>query len=141
MRDKEDEVTVADKNAFLKEAEIMKRFSDPWHPNVIRLLGVITQSEPLMIITEFLSNGDLQSFLRKNRPQKGKFSGIAMCDLVYMAADISSGMAFLSSQKFIHRYNRINHTCFDVHMPQPTAIFCCYFRNKLIAEVKIFMVH
>ncbi|EGD77336.1 TK protein kinase [Salpingoeca rosetta] len=99
----DDALTIANKNEFLKEATLMKQFSDPFHPNVVRLLGVITQSEPLMIITEFMANGDMRSFLRKNRPRDGKPGSLAMSDLVFMAADVASGMAFLSSHKFIHR--------------------------------------
>ena len=97
------EPTAADKNEFLKEATLMKRFSDPHHPNVVRLLGVVTQCEPLMIITEFMSNGDLRSFLRKNRPHGGKPGQLALSDLVFMAADIANGMAFLASKNFVHR--------------------------------------
>lgn len=34
------------------------------HPNVIHLEGVVTKSSPVMIITEFMENGSLDSFLR-----------------------------------------------------------------------------
>ncbi|NWW45164.1 EPB1B protein, partial [Pedionomus torquatus] len=34
------------------------------HPNIIRLEGVVTKSRPVMIITEFMENGALDSFLR-----------------------------------------------------------------------------
>lgn len=34
------------------------------HPNVIHLEGVVTKSTPVMIITEFMENGSLDSFLR-----------------------------------------------------------------------------
>lgn len=34
------------------------------HPNVIRLEGVLTRSCPVLIITEFMENGALDSFLR-----------------------------------------------------------------------------
>jgi serine/threonine protein kinase len=56
---------VKDKTDFLKEAELMKRFASPWHINVLRLLGVVTQDEPMMIILEYMENGDLRSFLRR----------------------------------------------------------------------------
>ncbi|NXS12641.1 EPB1B protein, partial [Neodrepanis coruscans] len=32
--------------------------------NIIRLEGVVTKSRPVMIITEFMENGALDSFLR-----------------------------------------------------------------------------
>lgn len=46
---------------FLSEASIMGQFE---HPNVIRLEGVVTKSRPVMIVTEFMENGSLDSFLR-----------------------------------------------------------------------------
>uniref|UniRef100_A0A3B3CAN5 Protein kinase domain-containing protein n=1 Tax=Oryzias melastigma TaxID=30732 RepID=A0A3B3CAN5_ORYME len=46
---------------FLSEASIMGQFD---HPNIIHLEGVVTKSSPVMIITEFMENGSLDSFLR-----------------------------------------------------------------------------
>lgn len=49
---------------FLSEASIMGQFD---HPNIIRLEGVVTKSRPVMIITEFMENGALDSFLRVSK--------------------------------------------------------------------------
>jgi len=53
----------SDKNRldFLTEASIMGQFD---HPNVIYLEGVVTRSNPIMIVTEFMENGSLDTFLR-----------------------------------------------------------------------------
>lgn len=51
---------------FLSEASIMGQFDQP---NIIRLEGVVTKSRPTMIITEFMENGALDSFLRVNNTQ------------------------------------------------------------------------
>ena len=53
----------SDKNRldFLTEASIMGQFDDP---NVIYLEGVVTRSNPIMIVTEFMENGSLDAFLR-----------------------------------------------------------------------------
>lgn len=50
---------------FLSEASIMGQFD---HPNIIHLEGVVTKSSPVMIITEFMENGSLDSFLRVMLP-------------------------------------------------------------------------
>ena len=34
------------------------------HPNVIRLEGVVTKSRPLMIVTEYMENGSLDTYLK-----------------------------------------------------------------------------
>jgi Eph receptor B1 len=60
-------VILFNRNDFLTEASIMGQFE---HPNVIFLQGVVTKSNPIMIITEFMENGSLDTFLRAN---DGKF--------------------------------------------------------------------
>ncbi|OWK54620.1 Ephrin type-A receptor 8 [Lonchura striata] len=46
---------------FLTEASIMAQFD---HPNVIHLEGVVTRSKLVMIVTEYMENGSLDTFLR-----------------------------------------------------------------------------
>lgn len=45
---------------FLTEASITGQFD---HPNIIFLQGVVTKSNPVMIITEFMEHGSLDKFL------------------------------------------------------------------------------
>jgi len=79
---------------FLSEASIMGQFH---HPNVIRLIGVVTQSRPMMIITEFLESGSLDHFLKARDGQ------LTNLQLLGMARGVASGMAYLSGMNFIHR--------------------------------------
>uniref|UniRef100_A0A3Q3WLA4 receptor protein-tyrosine kinase n=1 Tax=Mola mola TaxID=94237 RepID=A0A3Q3WLA4_MOLML len=79
---------------FLSEASIMGQFD---HPNIIRLEGVVTKSRPVMIVTEFMENGALDSFLRQN---DGQFTVI---QLVGMMRGISAGMKYLSEMNYVHR--------------------------------------
>uniref|UniRef100_A0AAQ5ZNZ7 receptor protein-tyrosine kinase n=1 Tax=Amphiprion ocellaris TaxID=80972 RepID=A0AAQ5ZNZ7_AMPOC len=79
---------------FLSEASIMGQFD---HPNIIRLEGVVTKSRPVMIVTEFMENGALDSFLRQN---DGQFTVI---QLVGMLRGISAGMKYLSEMNYVHR--------------------------------------
>ncbi|XP_069623665.1 ephrin type-B receptor 4 isoform X3 [Ranitomeya imitator] len=53
--------TERQRREFLSEASIMGQFQ---HPNIIHLEGVITNNCPVMIITEYMENGALDSFLR-----------------------------------------------------------------------------
>jgi serine/threonine protein kinase len=57
--------TERQRREFLSEASIMGQFE---HPNIIRLEGVVTNSVPVMILTEFMENGALDSFLRVSHP-------------------------------------------------------------------------
>ncbi|KAF3697397.1 Ephrin type-B receptor 2 [Channa argus] len=79
---------------FLSEASIMGQFD---HPNIIHLEGVVTKSSPVMIITEFMENGSLDSFLRQN---DGQFTVI---QLVGMLRGIASGMKYLCDMNYVHR--------------------------------------
>ena len=46
---------------FLTEASLI---SQSEHSNVIYLQGVVTKSNPVIIITEYMENGSLDTFLR-----------------------------------------------------------------------------
>lgn len=46
---------------FLMEATIMGQFD---HMNVIYLQGIVTRNNPVMIVTEYMENGSLDTFLR-----------------------------------------------------------------------------
>uniref|UniRef100_A0A914ZNN2 receptor protein-tyrosine kinase n=1 Tax=Parascaris univalens TaxID=6257 RepID=A0A914ZNN2_PARUN len=83
------------KSDFLMEASIMGQFE---HENVIRLIGVVTKSEPIMIITEFMENGSLDQFLRKHDDGL-----LRVTQIVDMLRGIAAGMKYLTEKGFIHR--------------------------------------
>lgn len=81
----------------------MSRLKDP---NIIRLLAVCIAEDPLCMITEYMENGDLNQFLSRQQADKEPLSAtvnINYSDLRYMAAQIASGMKYLSSLNFVHR--------------------------------------
>ncbi|VDK83244.1 unnamed protein product [Litomosoides sigmodontis] len=83
------------KGDFLMEASIMGQFA---HENVIRLIGVVTKKEPVMIVIEYMENGSLDQFLRKND------NGIlSLVQIVDMLRGISAGMKYLTEKGFVHR--------------------------------------
>ncbi|XP_070251911.1 ephrin type-A receptor 5 isoform X8 [Myotis yumanensis] len=79
---------------FLGEASIMGQFD---HPNIIHLEGVVTKSKPVMIVTEYMENGSLDTFLKKT---DGQFTVI---QLVGMLRGIAAGMKYLSDMGYVHR--------------------------------------
>ncbi|XP_018333468.1 insulin-like receptor [Agrilus planipennis] len=88
---------------FLNEASVMKAF-DTAH--VVRLLGVVSQGQPTLVIMELMANGDLKSYLRSHRVDAENFTGKqppTLKRILQMAIEIADGMAYLSAKKFVHR--------------------------------------
>ncbi|XP_047026651.1 tyrosine-protein kinase Src64B isoform X2 [Helicoverpa armigera] len=81
--------------AFLQEAAIMKKFR---HKRLVALYAVCSTQEPVYIVQEYMSKGSLLEFLRNG---EGKF--LQFEDLVYVAAQVASGMEYLESKMLIHR--------------------------------------
>ena len=87
------------KVAFMREAAILAQFQ---HPNVLRMIGVLTTQQPYMMVTELLKTG-LGDLLRNMKTGglhlKENLTGL----LVRFSQDISAGMEHLSEKHFIHR--------------------------------------
>uniref|UniRef100_A0A3Q3JAS9 Tyrosine-protein kinase n=1 Tax=Monopterus albus TaxID=43700 RepID=A0A3Q3JAS9_MONAL len=79
---------------FIEEAKIMKLR----HENLVQLYGVCTKTRPIYIVTEFLSNGCLLTYLREGLKQHP-----TTVQLLEMCKDVSEGMTYLESKQFIHR--------------------------------------
>uniref|UniRef100_UPI00358E5829 insulin receptor-like n=1 Tax=Myxine glutinosa TaxID=7769 RepID=UPI00358E5829 len=88
---------------FLNEASVMKSFSSH---HVVTLLGVVSQSQPALVIMELMVHGDLKSFLRVLRPGADINTDRpppSLREVLRMAAEVSDGMAYLDAKKFVHR--------------------------------------
>ncbi|KAK4714534.1 hypothetical protein R3W88_020441 [Solanum pinnatisectum] len=82
--------------AFGDELALLQKIR---HPNVVQFLGAVTQSSPMMIITEYLPKEDLRAFLKR----KGALKPIMA---VKFALDIARGINYLHEHKpeaIIHR--------------------------------------
>uniref|UniRef100_A0A8C2TXN3 Ephrin type-A receptor 10 n=1 Tax=Coturnix japonica TaxID=93934 RepID=A0A8C2TXN3_COTJA len=79
---------------FLAKACTMGQFD---HANVIRLEGVITRGNTMMIVMEYMGNGVLDSFLRKHEGQ------LTASQLLSMLQGIAAGMKYLAEMGYIHK--------------------------------------
>ncbi|XP_056154410.1 ephrin type-A receptor 7 isoform X3 [Lampris incognitus] len=82
------------RRSFLSEAGILGQFD---HLNIIRLEGIITTGNTMMIVVESMSNGALDSFLRKHEGQ------LTTMQLMDMLTGVASGMKYLTEMGFVHK--------------------------------------
>ncbi|XP_067030223.1 uncharacterized protein [Acropora muricata] len=92
------------------ELELLKTLKP--HPHVIRLLGCVTESEPLWVLIEYVPYGNLLGYLRKSRglndtyyddPDIKPKTSLTSEQLMKFAWQIADGMSYLSLRKVIHR--------------------------------------
>ncbi|XP_070560632.1 fibroblast growth factor receptor homolog 1-like [Ptychodera flava] len=119
IADKEGKTVVAVKTVKNKSSDDYKKKLDleldilkciGTHKNVVCLLGCCTQAEPVYIIMEFMTQGNLQKYLRDYRSEKtGVYANadskswvIQGKDLISFASQIASGMEYLASKSFVH---------------------------------------
>lgn len=91
---------------FLSEAEAMKRFD---HKNVVRLLGVVTKTEPVCTVMEFMLYGDLKNYLLDRRHLACAGAGedpeeeVSARRLTSMALDVARALSYLAQLRYVHR--------------------------------------
>ncbi|XP_038223435.1 uncharacterized protein LOC119840766 [Zerene cesonia] len=91
---------------FLSEAEAMKRFD---HKNVVRLLAVITKTEPVCTVMEFMLYGDLKNYLLARRHLANADSSddpeeqVSARRLTGMALDVARALSYLAQMRYVHR--------------------------------------
>ncbi|KAK7889927.1 hypothetical protein WMY93_025487 [Mugilogobius chulae] len=95
---------------FQKEASVLTELQ---HPNMVCLLGVVTQEQPVCMLFEFLPQGDLHEFLIMRSPhsdvgcssdEDGTVkSSLDHGDFLHMASQVAAGMEYLSSHSFVHK--------------------------------------
>ena len=53
-----------EKKRFMDEIKVMKRISDGSNPHVLKMLGCVTTTFPMMLILQFVPQGNLKDYLR-----------------------------------------------------------------------------
>lgn len=100
LKDTTSETNKAD---LLGEMQILKQAGR--HPNIVSLVGAYTQEENILMVTELIPRGSLESLLRSR--QENRYTNLN-CEfndreLLKIARQIASGMQHLEERKCIHR--------------------------------------
>ncbi|XP_066954935.1 discoidin domain-containing receptor 2-like [Macrobrachium rosenbergii] len=100
------------KKDFRQEARILSRLDDA---NIVQLVGMVTRTEPLCMLLEYMEYGDLYQFLRRHRgegtvtpvsfiaPEGEEDPVLSYGALIYIASQVASAMKYLESLKIVHR--------------------------------------
>ncbi|KAE8743180.1 hypothetical protein FOCC_FOCC011209 [Frankliniella occidentalis] len=93
---------------FRREVELM---SDLRHPNIVCLMGVVLKGEPMCMLFEYMSQGDLHEFLICHSPRSdvsacsddGSSHVLDQPEFLHIALQIAAGMEYLCSHHYVHR--------------------------------------
>lgn len=89
-----------DKVAILQEAAIMGQFRNP---NVVWLFGIIAIGDPIMLVLEFMENGDLKNYLLTIQLNHEDLDNSVPQRLLNFCCQIAQGMSYLTEKLFVHR--------------------------------------
>ncbi|KJE97648.1 tyrosine-protein kinase Src42A [Capsaspora owczarzaki ATCC 30864] len=82
---------------FESEAKLMAPFV---HPNVVRLLAALVESEPHLVLLEFVQYGDLRTLLQKSKLHSLWWTHN---EQIHAIRQIALGMEYLGTLHFVHR--------------------------------------
>jgi serine/threonine protein kinase len=89
------------------------------HTKIVKLFGVVTVSEPTMIVLEFMEMGSLLSYLQ-NSIVKNK---LKTSEMTRFACQISAGMHYLGELNFVHRDLAARNVLINKHFVCKVADF------------------
>ncbi|XP_059907057.1 neurotrophic tyrosine kinase, receptor, type 2b [Gadus macrocephalus] len=93
---------------FYREAELLTNLQ---HEHIVTFYGVCVESDPLIMVFEYMKHGDLNKFLRAHGPdavlmadgQHSLMVELTQSQMLHIAQQIAAGMVYLASQHFVHR--------------------------------------
>lgn len=59
-----DSSTAEEKRLFMDEIKVMKKVSDCSNPHVLKMIGCVTTTHPLMLVLQFVPLGNLKDHLK-----------------------------------------------------------------------------
>ncbi|XP_075345091.1 BDNF/NT-3 growth factors receptor-like isoform X4 [Mycteria americana] len=91
---------------FHREAELLTNLQ---HEHIVKFYGICVESDPLIMVFEYMKNGDLNKFLRAHGPdavlmaEGNRPAELTQSQMLHIAQQIAAGMVYLASQHFVHR--------------------------------------
>ncbi|XP_078603172.1 uncharacterized protein LOC144877142 [Branchiostoma floridae x Branchiostoma japonicum] len=100
-----DRATASAARDFRREMTILTRIHEDreGHPNVVKLFGVVTKSEPQYILVEYASREDLRRYLWTLREHYKTTGNSKLLERLGFACDVACGLSELARLKIVHR--------------------------------------
>ncbi|XP_078592931.1 uncharacterized protein LOC144871408 [Branchiostoma floridae x Branchiostoma japonicum] len=100
-----DRMTASAVRDFRREMTILTRIHEDkdGHPNVVKLYGVVTKSEPQYILVEYASHEELRRYLWSLREHRKTTGNSKLLERLGFACDVASGLSELARLKIVHR--------------------------------------
>ena len=98
-----------DKCAFMKTIN---------HENLIQFYAMYMNSEPFLVVTEYMANGSLKEYL----PSEGK--GLKMAELIKISEQVAAAMCYLEEQNCIHQDLEAKNIMLEVRDEESLSITC-----------------
>ncbi|KAI8499650.1 Endothelial cell-specific molecule 1 [Branchiostoma belcheri] len=100
-----DRKTMSAVRDFHREMDILARIHEDkeGHPNVVKLYGFLTKSEPQYILVEYASNEELRRYLWSLREQCKITGDRKLLERLGFACDVACGLSELARLKIVHR--------------------------------------
>ncbi|GMT23268.1 hypothetical protein PFISCL1PPCAC_14565, partial [Pristionchus fissidentatus] len=89
---KKNQLSADDRLVFLREANVMRTLK---HQHVVRLYGVCTRKNPIMIVMEIATGGSLESRIKQH--------DLTLHHMRKYCMDVLSGMRYLEKMEIMHR--------------------------------------
>ncbi|CAH3104273.1 unnamed protein product [Pocillopora meandrina] len=106
------------KAALLNEIRTLKQAGR--HPNIVNLIGTWIQGETILVVTELVHGGSLESFLRCKGDGGSEYANVHCKlndrQLLKIALHVALGMKHLEEQKCIHRDLAARNVFIDPNM-------------------------
>ena len=93
--------SIAVQRAFAGEIKAMKRLCQKPHRNIVQLLGQVTQDDPILIVMEHVTNGNLRDYLHKAR--KAVREPLTLDQMNVIMLHVARGMEYLGIKRVLHR--------------------------------------
>ncbi|XP_048589469.1 mast/stem cell growth factor receptor Kit isoform X2 [Nematostella vectensis] len=101
------------------------------HPNIVKLIGACSVEKPLLVVTEYLSGGNLLDHVRRMRAQNGLiYADVSEHELLRLALGVCEGLVHIAECGIIHGDLAARNILLDSHANPKLADFGFSRDNK-----------